>query len=123
MRKLEDSASYCTNLASQIDIEELFEGPYMQATRSTFVMLIIGLNGLLVLFTLTQFCCHYSMIMQWYKKNPIDGLSVARKISVGIPVEKPNMSESNQEESNQSDSAVTKGLTVPEADREVISRP
>ena len=63
------------------------------------------------------------MIMQWYRKNPIDGLSVARKISVGIPVEKTNMSESNQEESNQSDSAVTKGLTVPEADREVISRP
>lgn len=82
-------------------------------------MLMMAVNGMMVLFTLTHFCCHYSMIMQWYRKNPLDGLTVARKISVGIPVE---ADQSNQEDSNRSDVEIAKGLTVPEADREVINQ-
>ena len=60
-----------------------------------------------------HFRFHYKMMMAWYENNPLDGLSAARKISVGIPVgEELQQQVAKAEE-------VVKGLAVPEADREV----
>ena len=63
---------------------------------------------------MTQFYCHYKLMMLWFIENPKDGQQVARRIKVGIPpdfLQSPDLN------------AVILGLTVPEADREVRSQP
>ena len=54
---------------------------------------------------------HSVLMLEWYEKNPIDGLKIARSIKVGHRVDK------NEELECEDDTAF--GRTVPEADREV----
>ena len=56
------------------------------------------------------------MMMKWYLEHPIDGIEVARSISVGLP---PDDTEGQQTEVNQ----LQVGHIVPEADREVKKVP
>lgn len=55
------------------------------------------------------------MMMKWYQEHPIDGIEVARSISVGLPPD----TEAQQTEVNQPQV----GHIVPEADREVKKVP
>ena len=52
------------------------------------------------------------MMVRWYRENPLDGNEIARSIQVGLPAE--------IEERPESQEGVSKGHTVPEADREVF---
>ena len=76
---------------------------------------------ILILLTLVQYCCHYSMMMKWYRENPLDGKQIARSIQVGIPPEAPD--DPNGPNDCPDNDAVSFGHTVPEADREVRSQP
>ena len=55
------------------------------------------------------------MMVRWYRENPLDGNEIARSIQVGLPAEIEERPESRE--------GVSKGHTVPEADREVFSSP
>ena len=55
---------------------------FVISTLSTY----ISTMGHLIL-TVAHFCCHYRMMMRWYRENPKDGNVAARSISVGIPPE------------------------------------
>ena len=73
---------------------------------------IIYVTSMAIIFiTVSQFCCHKSMLMRWYKDNPADGFAVARSISVGLPLDATN------DQVTANDPQV--GHAVPEADREV----
>ena len=54
------------------------------------------------------------MMLKWYKENPIDGKEIARAIQVGLPPDEDCKNEHDDQDSLQI------GLTVPEADREVV---
>ena len=58
------------------------------------------------------------MLMRWYRENPLDGNAIARSIQVGIP---PDEDLAISRDNN--GSGLRLGFTVPEADREVSSKP
>ncbi len=62
------------------------------------------------------------MMMQWYSDHPVDGIEVARSISVGLP---PDATTPNGEQQpNQPKKEEPEvGHVVPEADREVQKEP
>ena len=70
---------------------------------------------ILILLTLVQYCCHYSMMIKWYRENPLDGKQIARSIQVGLPPE------GDANGPHDDSGIVSKGHIVPEADREVRS--
>ena len=74
----------CTYPSIEIDLDQFVAD---KVNPINFSLNIILINGLLFLFTLTNFFCHYRLMMQWWLQNPKDGRQIARKIQVGIPVD------------------------------------
>ena len=102
----------CTYPSLEIDFDAFLEEKVNTIYLHNWNIILV--NGLLFIFTMTQFYCHYKLMMLWFIENPKDGRQIARRIQVGIPPDSLQSPDLN---------AVSLGLTVPEADREVRSQP
>ena len=105
----------CTDSALNIDLQYFVE-KHNDNDKVCFLVIIVC-NIALIFTNICQFMGHYSMMIRWYKENPIDGREIARSIQVGIPPEKEG---ENCNKSREDEPDMHIGFTVPEADREVV---
>ena len=78
-----------------------------------FITIIVS-NVLLLVITPSQFVCHTTMILRWYRENPSDGHNIARAIRVGLPLVDVKHKSLGEGE--------VWGYAVPEADRDVTKK-
>ena len=73
------------------------------------------MNFALFFATPLHACSHLRLILRWYADNPSDGNSHPRAISVGLAPDTPMTYDRR--------TGLADGHTIPEADRDVYSKP
>ena len=95
-----------------IDLDYL-DDEYTKMNEAYFITIIVS-NVLLLVITPSQFVCHTTMILRWYRENPSDGHNIARAIRVGLPLVDVKHKSLGEGE--------VWGYAVPEADRDVTKK-